>query len=230
LRTFAAIAAIMSIQACAPAPSQMGPSARQVCADGTGRRVEDQLCRGAASETPYNWYYFDVGAPVPPIGSRLAGGSLIATNGVSYVTASGDEARERQGLLQAPSSATPPSASETIVARDPTGAFVINGAVNGRPVTFVVDTGASDVLLSPSDALNVGFDPGALHYDRVYQTANGVGRAASFQAHEISVGGISIDNVPAAINQAPMRYSLLGRTFLDRLSAFRIEHGRLHLQ
>jgi len=228
---FAALAAAaLPAQACAPSPPPAPPSAVEVCADKAGRRVVDELCRGAAADNPYNWYYLDAGVPIPPLASPLSGGSLIATNGVAYATpADGSKGVDGAQPMAQQDAATAPQA-DTVVVRDATGAFVVNGAVNGRPVTFVVDTGASDVVLSPNDAEKVGLDQASLNYDRLYQTANGVGRAASFQADEISIGAIKIANVSASVNQAPMKYSLLGRAFLDRLNGFRVEHGRLYLR
>jgi clan AA aspartic protease (TIGR02281 family) len=202
----------------------------QVCGDKAGRRVQDELCRGAAPDTPYFWYYFDQGGPVPPLGGPLAGGALIATSGVAYVTSTGEDRGLGQAASQtiaAPTQSPPP---ETVVTRDANGAFVVEGEVDGHPVTFVVDTGASEVVLSPDDAASLGLTPANLKYDRLYQTANGVGRGASFQAAEIKVGSIRIPDVAASVNQAPMRYSLLGRAFLDRLNSFRVERGRLYLR
>lgn len=223
------VAAVL-VQGCAPSsPQSSTPRAFEVCANKAGRRVEDLLCRGAATDYSYLWYYFDAGVPVPPVGSRLVGGSLIATNGIAYARATGGEDLPDQPQSQAVQD-TPSPPTETVVTRDATGAFVVNGSVNGHPVTFVVDTGASDVVLSPDDAARLGLVQAKLKYDRLYQTANGVGRAAGFQANEIRVGSITIANVSASVNQAPMKYSLLGRAFLDRLNTFKIEHGRLYLR
>jgi clan AA aspartic protease (TIGR02281 family) len=212
----------------APAPTSSGPRALKVCADKAGRHVADWLCQGAAADNPYSWYYFDVGVPVSPLGSTLVGGSLIATNGVAYGAAEPGGGPTAPSPPQAGPDQPPPS--ETVVTRDASGAFVVDGEVNGHPLRFMVDTGASDVVLSPEDAASVGLDPATLKYDRLYQTANGVGRGAGFQAAEIRIGSIRISDVAASVNQAPMRYSLLGRTFLDRLSSFRVEHGRLYLR
>ncbi len=229
LRSATAMAAALAVQSCA-ASAPPGPHALQVCSDRAGHRVDDQLCRSAATDTPYAWYYLDVGAPAPPVGASLGGGSPIATVGIAYITSTGETEASADPASQtsAETAGSPPA--DTVVEKSANGAFVVSGEVNGHPVTFVVDTGASEVVLSPADAAKLGLTPANLKYDRMYQTANGIGLGASFEASEIKVGAIRVTGVAASVNQAPMRYSLLGRSFLDRLNTFRVERGRLYLR
>ena len=70
------------------------------------------------------------------------------------------------------------------------GHFHVMGIVNGTKVTFLVDTGASDIVLSPRDAARVGIDRGSLDFSRVYETANGPGRGAPVTLAFIIVPGL----------------------------------------
>lgn len=107
------------------------------------------------------------------------------------------------------------------------GHFYVDAMVNGRRVRFLVDTGASDIVLAPDDARRLGYSPSNLTFDRIYQTANGVGRGARVVLDSIAVGDIRFRDVPASVNDAPMPESLLGLSFLDRLSSFEVRGDSL---
>ncbi|MDB5428400.1 MAG: family clan aspartic protease [Phenylobacterium sp.] len=121
-------------------------------------------------------------------------------------------------------------AHELVVTQDNGGGFFVMGQINGRPVRFLIDTGASDTVLSPADARRLGVDVAALHFDHVAETANGLGYGAPFTADSLAVGPIKFANVPMAINQSPMSYSLLGMTFLRRLDSFEVRGSKLVLK
>lgn len=110
------------------------------------------------------------------------------------------------------------------------GHFYIDAEVNGRPVRFLVDTGASDLVLSPADARRLGFEPSTLTFDRIYQTANGMGRGAPVVLRSIAVGSIRFREVAASVNDAPMSESLLGLSFLDRLTGYEVRGDSLLLR
>jgi len=110
------------------------------------------------------------------------------------------------------------------------GHFHLEATVNGVPVLFLLDTGASDVVLSPQDAARLGYETSGLRYSRQYQTANGVVQAAPVTLGTVKIGPIVVRNVAAAVNGAPLDSSLLGMSFLDRLSGYRVENGSLILQ
>lgn len=110
------------------------------------------------------------------------------------------------------------------------GGFFVMGSVNGLPVRFLVDTGASDIVLSPSDAKRLGVDITALQFTREYETANGVGRGAPYTIERLALGPIAMTVVPASINGAPMETSLLGMAFLKRLEGFEVRGRKLYLR
>jgi aspartyl protease family protein len=119
---------------------------------------------------------------------------------------------------------------ELVVSQDAEGAFTIVGEVNGQPVRFMVDTGASETVLAPEDARRLGVDLGALKFDHMSETANGKGYGAPFTASELKVGPIRLTDFKMEINKAPMSSSLLGLSFLNRLESFRIEGRKLYLK
>jgi aspartyl protease family protein len=92
---------------------------------------------------------------------------------------------------------------EVVVSGDEGGSFFVMGKVNGQLVRFLVDTGASDTVLSPADAERLGIDTANLSYDRPAETANGVGYGAAFKANTVAVGSIELTDVPMVINKAP---------------------------
>jgi aspartyl protease family protein len=119
---------------------------------------------------------------------------------------------------------------ELVIPQDAEGAFVVVGQVNGQRVRFVVDTGASDTVLSRDDARRLGVPVESLHYGDAAETANGVGYSAPYVAQRLRVGPIAFDDFRMAINQAPMSSSLLGMSFLRRLQSFEHRDGMLILR
>ncbi|MBP7650324.1 MAG: TIGR02281 family clan AA aspartic protease [Phenylobacterium sp.] len=136
---------------------------------------------------------------------------------------------QRVRMTLSPSYPVATGPRELVVTAGDGGHFLVMGKVNGERVRFLVDTGASDTVLSPADARRVGIDTAALRFDRPSETANGVGFGATFQADTLSVGTITFNDVPIIINQAPMSSSLLGMTFLRRLESFQVKDDRLYL-
>lgn len=119
---------------------------------------------------------------------------------------------------------------ELVIPQDERGAFVVVGKVNGQRVRFMVDTGASDTVLSPDDARRLGVEVDRLRYDDIAETANGVGHGAPYAARSLQVGPIVLDNFQMTINQAPMSSSLLGLSFLNHLESFEIRGRKLILK
>ena len=119
---------------------------------------------------------------------------------------------------------------EMVLTESDGGNFFIFGEANGVRVRFLIDTGASDTVLSPADAEAIGIDMRALDFSKVYSTANGMGRGASYTLDSLSVGPISISPMPVSVNGAEMNSSLLGMTFLRSLRSFEIQGRRLILR
>jgi aspartyl protease family protein len=129
----------------------------------------------------------------------------------------------------APASALSTGPHEMVVSRDADGSFYVMGAVDGQRVEFLFDTGSSDIVLSPADAARLNLSPKSLRFSRVYETANGPGRGAPLEVASLDVGPLHLSNVAVAVNQAPMRKSLLGMAFLNRLQSYKFLGDRLYL-
>lgn len=92
--------------------------------------------------------------------------------------------------------------------------------VNGNAVEFMVDTGASQMVLSLPDAQRLGIDPAALAFLGEAQTANGVVRTARVTLPVVEFGPFRDTDVVAYVSEGAMDGSLLGMSYLGR---FRIE-------
>jgi aspartyl protease family protein len=95
------------------------------------------------------------------------------------------------------------------------GHFMAQGAINGRAVHFMVDTGATMVGMGASDAERLG-----LNYKAGQQgyasTANGMAPAWRMTLGSVRIGDVEVHNVDALITPQPMPYILLGNSFLTR--------------
>ncbi len=110
------------------------------------------------------------------------------------------------------------------------GHYRLTLEVNGTPVDFVVDTGATDLVLSEGDARRVGIDPDGLAYLSRAQTANGTVPMARVRLDEVRLGGLVDRDVGASVNGGEMRGSLLGMSYLSRFGRIAIENGELTLE
>lgn len=114
--------------------------------------------------------------------------------------------------------------------RDLRGSFHTNGQINGHSVAFLFDTGASVVVLSIADARRAGIDISALNYTVQVKTANGNGTAAPVRLSTVSVGPIVRHNIRALVAEpGALDESLLGMTFIETLSSFRVADDLLEL-
>jgi aspartyl protease family protein len=109
------------------------------------------------------------------------------------------------------------------------GHFWAQGQVNGVPVRFLVDTGATVVALTPADAQHLGFDLQQLSYGSSVVTAGGKTRAAAVRLASVDVGGAQLEGVDALVIEKGLDASLLGMSYLGRLSSFRATRQALVL-
>jgi aspartyl protease family protein len=110
------------------------------------------------------------------------------------------------------------------------GHFHARILIEGVEVDFMVDTGATEIVLSPEDARRIGFDLANLAYTRRAQTANGIVRGAMVELRVMRLGTITDYDVPAVVNEVDLPHSLLGMRYLERFSSVRIERGTLTLE
>jgi aspartyl protease family protein len=103
--------------------------------------------------------------------------------------------------------------------------------VNGADIGMVLDTGASQVVLTQEAARAAGLPMVLLDYDVVVETANGRTRAAAVILDRLAVGPIVERKVPALIAQpGQLKVSLLGMTFLSRLESWEMREGKVILR
>lgn len=115
------------------------------------------------------------------------------------------------------------------VPRSADGHYYLTLDVNGTPVNFVVDTGASDVVLSQKDAAATGLPMDELVYLGRALTANGEVRTAPIRLESMALGSIVDRNVPAVVNEGDLDRSLLGMSYLQRWDRIEISQGGLIL-
>ena len=130
------------------------------------------------------------------------------------------EVNPRQTLVDANTIAVP---------RGFDGHYRLTLDINGTPVSFIVDTGASQVVLSQRDAALIGLDPAALTYSRSANTANGVVRTAPVVLDQVTLEGLTDRGVTAVVNGGEMDTSLLGMTYLGLYDRLEISNGELVL-
>ena len=103
--------------------------------------------------------------------------------------------------------------------------------INGRSIDAMVDTGASIVALSWEDAERAGLYIRDSDYTQRVNTANGLARIAPVMLDRVSIGDITVRNVPAAVSEpGKLNTSLLGMSFLSRLQRVDMRSGVLVLQ
>jgi len=149
---------------------------------------------------------------------------LLAKQAPVFRAANAEAAISAHGTLGAPGG---PSAT---IRKSSDGHFWADGRVSGASVHFLVDTGATAVALTPQDAKRLGFDVERLSYTNRVVTAAGHARAASVRLASLTVSGARLEDVDALVIENGLDTSLLGMTYLGRLSSFQATRSALILQ
>ena len=103
--------------------------------------------------------------------------------------------------------------------------------INGRSITGLVDTGASMVALTYDDARRAGVLPRDSEFTQRASTANGVTKFAAIRIDRMSIGGIEVRNVSAAVMEdGKLETSLIGMSYLSKLGRVDLRSGRLVLE
>lgn len=152
-------------------------------------------------------------------GQTHQGVKLLGTQGESAVIeVNGQRQTLRVGDAPVSVGRAAPSgggAQRIVLTADGRGHFMPPGQINGKPVQFMVDTGASAVALSESDArrINLKFEDG----QKVrMNTANGTSTGYLIRLDSVRVGEVMAYNVEAIVSPQNMPYVLLGNSFLNR--------------
>jgi clan AA aspartic protease (TIGR02281 family) len=133
---------------------------------------------------------------------------------------------------EASTAASPPSGGAVpnalVFRANPQGHVVVEAYVNGTPVKFLVDTGATMVVLTKMDAAAAGFGHDDLVFSMRTSTANGVARAAPVKLRELRIDQLVVADVTAAVAEN-LNISLLGQSFLTRIDGYEMRDGVLTL-
>jgi aspartyl protease family protein len=113
----------------------------------------------------------------------------------------------------------------------PHGHYHANAEINGQRVEVMVDTGASQVALTFDDASRAGIHVRDRDFTQAVRTANGIARVAPVTLDRVSIGDITVRNVPASVSERGMlATTLLGMSFLKRLTRVDMRGETLILQ
>lgn len=129
--------------------------------------------------------------------------------------------RPRQTTLSAQGQISVPRARD--------GHYYLILTINDQPIEFMIDTGATDVVLTQSDAARVGLNLDDLTYYGRAMTANGEVRTAPVQLKTVALGKVIDRDMTAWVNQGDMGQSLLGMSYLQRWSRIEISNNALIL-
>ena len=110
------------------------------------------------------------------------------------------------------------------------GHFFGSFTINGRKENGLVDTGASVVAINVSTARRLGIPIASLSFRARINTANGTVKAAHVVHDRVEIGTISVKQVDAMVlPDTSLSGMLIGMSFLNKLSSYRVEGGSLHL-
>lgn len=121
------------------------------------------------------------------------------------------------------------SADKIIISMSYGNHFYANVKINNKNIRFLIDTGATDMVLSLRDARRVGIDLERLIFSKPYQTANGISYGASVILRDIKFGNLNLKNIPASVNNSDMGVSLLGMSFLRNFTKYEFYQDKLIL-
>ena len=128
----------------------------------------------------------------------------------------GKRATLKMGQQRAPSSTT--SAASVVLSADTRGHFVTDGQINGVPIRFIVDTGATVVSIPAGEARRMALDFRKGQMVTI-NTANGTTAAYRIKLDTVRVGDVSVNNVDAVVMEAAsLQAALLGMSFLSRMN------------
>lgn len=131
--------------------------------------------------------------------------------------------------LRDPQQAVVRQDGQIVVPRAPDDHFYLTLTIGETPVRFMVDTGATNVVLSDRDTDRLGIDRRGLAFLGTADTANGTIRTARVTLSDVRLEGEPLGNLPAWVGDGPLGISLLGMDFLNRFDKVEMSRDRLVL-
>jgi aspartyl protease family protein len=153
-----------------------------------------------------------------PVGGSAKGVKLVRLeNGVAQIEIGGKSLSLRLGgsAVGAGAVGGGSNGSRIVLPAGPGGHFTGLASINGHPVNFIVDTGATMVSIGADEAQRLGLDFGA-STAATTMTANGAVSARTLALASLRVGDVTLYNVQALVVPQAMPYVLLGNSFLSR--------------
>ncbi|HVY03681.1 MAG TPA: TIGR02281 family clan AA aspartic protease [Caulobacterales bacterium] len=126
--------------------------------------------------------------------------------------------------------AAPAFAGSATLTRARDGHFWADARINGRTVRVLVDTGATLVSLTREDARRVGVNDRMLRYDYDVETASGAAKAALIHLDEVAVDRARARDVDALVIQSGLPASILGMSYLKRLTRMDVRGDSMRLE
>ena len=120
--------------------------------------------------------------------------------------------------------------NELALPRGPGGHYFLTANVNGVDMTFLVDTGATDVALGAEHAKKLRLQLQDKDYTKRYRTANGIVRGAPVALRQVQAGRLRLRDVEASVLDGPLDMPLLGMSFLNRLKGYEVRGNQLVLR
>jgi aspartyl protease family protein len=149
-------------------------------------------------------------------GQTQQGVKLIAADS-STATFEVDGKRRVLGMGQSFAGGTPASSRQSVsLTADSRGHYAASGSINGYPISFLVDTGATTIAINAADAHRMGLDYRAGQVTGV-GTAAGVIPAWRVTFNTVKVGGIVLNQVDGMVLESGLNTPLLGMSFLNRM-------------
>jgi len=120
--------------------------------------------------------------------------------------------------------------AEIVIPAGRNGHFLVTAEIEDVEILFLVDTGASQVILTVEDAERLGHRVDYLEFSDRFQTANGTIQGAPLLLSGLRIGDLEIEDLRASVIRSPMSTSLLGMSFLSRLEGFEVGEEGLILR
>ncbi|HYE45053.1 MAG TPA: TIGR02281 family clan AA aspartic protease [Caulobacter sp.] len=155
-------------------------------------------------------------------------GALSAVGAAGAVVSLDPANQQAPNAQVATASQAPPSPAQVTKSAD--GHYWATADVDGSAVRFLVDTGATAVALTADDARRLGLDLSKLDYRVDVTTADGKTRAAQVKLRSVTIAGARVENVDALVLEGGLKTSLLGMSYLGRLSSFEATRTALILK
>lgn len=163
----------------------------------------------------------------------VMGAATLSSLGVAWWLTHQEPRTAEAAVMIAPAHAASPHTAASRpaqIARAADGHYWAEADIDGRAVRVLVDTGASVVALTRQDALRLGLHVAASDFTQTVQTASGPVKAAPVELDHVAVSGARVDKVRALIVEKGLPHSLLGMSYLGRLSAFEARPSGLTLR